>query len=146
MLLRFCCRHSLVNITRLSLTSPDSKNPSFIVYHNAPPECSQANNVHLCLLYNTSGLIHSHNGSWGFIHTIKHTRYLRGQSPVLKLGNLSLAWEFAQSPSDHNHFVNMLGVSPKVFDTLLCLNINDHLIFYNNPQTNIQMKIIVFRG
>jgi hypothetical protein len=42
------------------------------------------------------------------ILAIKNTRYIHGQPPVLKLGNLGLAWEFAQSPFDHKRFVNML--------------------------------------
>ena len=90
-------------------------------------------------------LCRQHDIDMRAIHAIKHTRYLRGRSPVLKLGNLSLAWEFAQSPSDHKRFVNMLRVSPEVFDTLLCL-INDHPIFYNNsnnPQTDIQTQLAV---
>jgi hypothetical protein len=36
------------------------------------------------------------------------THYLQGRSPVLKLGNIDLAWEYAQSPADHHCFINML--------------------------------------
>ena len=35
------------------------------------------------------------------LEMIKNTRYLQARSPVLKLGNIDLAWEYAQSPNDH---------------------------------------------
>ncbi|KIM88330.1 hypothetical protein PILCRDRAFT_254045 [Piloderma croceum F 1598] len=34
-------------------------------------------------------LCHQHNIDICAIHAIKHTQYLRGRSPVLKLGNLT---------------------------------------------------------
>jgi len=79
------------------------------------------------------------------IMKIKKTRYLRGRRPVIKLGNLNLAWEYAQSPSDHKRFVNMLRVSPEVFDTLL-LFINDDPVFQNNstsPQMAVRTQLAV---
>jgi len=94
---------------------------------------------------NLKDLCHQHDFDMRVLLTIKQRRYINGRSPVLKLGNLSLAWEFTQSPSDHKHFVNMLRVSPKVFDTILCL-IHDHPIFYNNsnnPQTDVQTQLAV---
>jgi hypothetical protein len=42
------------------------------------------------------------------LHEIKTTHYLCGQTPVLKLGNIDLAWEYAQNSHDHACFVNML--------------------------------------
>jgi len=143
-LLRFCCRHSLINITRLSLIGPDSENPSdgHLLSTTMPRLSVHEQTMRTYVFYmilwdlftpamDLEDLCRQHDIDMRAIHAIKHTRYLRGRSPVLKLGNLSLAWEFAQSPSDHKRFVNMLRVSPEVFDTLLCL-INDHPIFYNN--------------
>src|ERR1700722_18409375 len=94
---------------------------------------------------NLEDLCRQHDLDRRVLLAIKQTRYINGRSPVLKLGNLSLAWEFAQSPSDHKHFVNMLKVSPEVFDTILCL-IHDHPIFYNNsnnPQMDVQTQLAV---
>ncbi|KIK91882.1 hypothetical protein PAXRUDRAFT_148483 [Paxillus rubicundulus Ve08.2h10] len=67
----------------------------------------------------------------GCILAIHQTQYLQGQPPVLKSGSLHLAWEYAQSPSDHHHFINMLCVSPEVFQVILSL-IKDHQVFFNN--------------
>lgn len=68
---------------------------------------------------------------------------------MLKLGNLGLAWEYAQSPADHKRFVNMVRVSPQVFDVISAL-IEDHPTFQNNsnsPQTDIrtQLAVTLFR-
>lgn len=49
---------------------------------------------------------------------IKRTRYLRGRTPVLKLGNLELAWEYAKDHHDHGRFIEMLRVSPQVRSNL----------------------------
>lgn len=79
------------------------------------------------------------------ILAIKNTRYLRGRHPLMKLGNLNLAWEYAQSAYHHKHFLNMLRVSPEVFDTLLLL-INDDPVFQNNstsPQAPIRTQLAV---
>ena len=77
------------------------------------------------------------------ILAIRQTRYLQGRSPVLKSGTLHLAWEYAQSPADHHHFVNMLRVSPEVFQVILSL-INDHPVFFNNsshPQESVKVQL-----
>ncbi|KAF9237946.1 hypothetical protein BU15DRAFT_75557 [Melanogaster broomeanus] len=74
---------------------------------------------------------------------IQQTRYLQGCPPVLKSGSLHLAWEYAQSPADHHRFVNMLRVSPEVFQAILGL-IDDHPVFYNqsdNPQEAIEVQL-----
>lgn len=79
------------------------------------------------------------------LNAIKNTHYLHGHPCVPKCENLSLAWEYAQSPTDHDHFINMLHVSPQVFETLLEL-IQDHEIFQNNsnsPQTPVQIQLAV---
>ena len=52
---------------------------------------------------------------------IKRTRYLRGRPRVIKSGQLHLAWNYAQNPEDHQRFINMLRVSPGVFQVLLDL-------------------------
>jgi hypothetical protein len=43
---------------------------------------------------------------------IRNTRYFQHRTHVPKQDNLSLAWEYAQSPADHQRFINMLRVSP----------------------------------
>ena len=60
------------------------------------------------------------------IEGIKKTRYLQSCPPVIKAGNLHLAWEYAQNPADHDRFINMLRISPTVFEVLL------HLICYDS--------------
>ena len=64
---------------------------------------------------------------------------------MLKLGNIHLAWEYAQNPHDHEHFVYMLQVSPQVFNVVLYF-IHDHPIFQNNsnnPQALIPTQLAV---
>jgi len=64
------------------------------------------------------------------LEAIRATRYLCGQPEVAKCGNLHLAWEYAQDPHDHKRFINMLWVSPHVFNFILTL-IKDHPVFFN---------------
>ena len=83
------------------------------------------------------------------ILAIHQTQYLQGCSPVLKAGTLHLAWEYAQSPTDHHCFINMLHVSLEVFQVILSL-INDHPVFFNNsshPQESVkvQLGVILYR-
>ncbi|KAF9234514.1 hypothetical protein BU15DRAFT_89949 [Melanogaster broomeanus] len=71
------------------------------------------------------------------------------QSPVLKSGSLHLAWQYAQSPADHIQFMNMLWVSPEVFQVILGL-IEDHPIFYNDSNNSqesvkIQLGVTLYR-
>jgi hypothetical protein len=76
---------------------------------------------------------------------IAQTRYLNGRPPVLKIGNLHLAWAYAQSPSDHHRFVNMLRVTPPVFQFILNL-IEENPIFYNdsnNSQAPVEQQLAV---
>ena len=44
------------------------------------------------------------------LNGIQNTHYLRGHTRVPKQENLSLAWEYAQSPADHDRF--KLGYYP----------------------------------
>ena len=79
------------------------------------------------------------------LQEIRTTHYLWGCSPVPKLGNINLAWEYAQSLADHHCFINMLCVSPDVFDVILSF-IHDNPVFYNNsnnPQAPVQTQLAV---
>ncbi|KIL00964.1 hypothetical protein PAXRUDRAFT_128615, partial [Paxillus rubicundulus Ve08.2h10] len=67
----------------------------------------------------------------GCILAMQQTQYLWGWPPVLKSGSLHPAWEYSQSPSDHHCFINMLCISPGVFQIILSL-IEDHPVFFNN--------------
>ncbi|KAL0954280.1 hypothetical protein HGRIS_005408 [Hohenbuehelia grisea] len=83
------------------------------------------------------------------LHNLRNTRYLRGREPVMKLGNLHLAWEYAKEHHDHHQFVQMLRVSPEVFDVLLIL-IRDHPVFQNNSNNSQapvqdQLAVTLFR-
>ena len=76
---------------------------------------------------------------------IHNTHYLQGHVHILKWENLSLAWEYAQNPADHKWFINMLHVSPQVFQALLQL-IKDHPVFqnnFNNSQTPVETQLAV---
>ncbi|KAF9009810.1 hypothetical protein BDZ89DRAFT_964627 [Hymenopellis radicata] len=79
------------------------------------------------------------------IQDIRSTRYLPGREPVLKLGNLHLAWEYAKDSEHHHRFVQMLRMTPESFDILLIL-IRDHPVFHNdsnNPQAPVQTQLAV---
>ena len=52
---------------------------------------------------------------------------------IFKDDNLDMAWEYA---SDHKRFVNMLRVSPEVFDTLLYLMNDDPKQLNVSPSTS----------
>ena len=74
---------------------------------------------------------------------IKTTQYLRGRTRVIKSGQLHLAWDYAQNPEDHQRFINMLRVSPGVFQVLLHL-IEEHPVFQNNsntPQKSVEVQL-----
>jgi lambda repressor-like predicted transcriptional regulator len=73
------------------------------------------------------------------------TRYPNGRPTVPKLGNLGLAWDFAENPANHHRFVNMLRITPLVFQTILTL-IEDHPVFTNesnNAQTPVEQQLAV---
>jgi hypothetical protein len=73
------------------------------------------------------------------------SRYPNGRHTVPKIGNLHLAWEYAQNPSDHHRFINMLRVTPVVFQTILNL-IEEHPVFTNisnNAQTPVEHQLAV---
>lgn len=79
------------------------------------------------------------------IALLKETRHLNNCPPVPKLGNIDLTCEFAQDPAHHQHFVNMLHVSPLVFLTVLDL-IEDHHVFKNDTnlgQTPVEQQLAV---
>ncbi|KAF8841323.1 hypothetical protein BDN67DRAFT_858634, partial [Paxillus ammoniavirescens] len=85
----------------------------------------------------------------GCILAIHQTRYLQGRPPVLKSSSLHLAWEYAQSPSDHHRFINMLCVSPEVFQVILSL-IENHPVFFNNSGNaqeviEVQLGVTLYR-
>lgn len=70
---------------------------------------------------------------------IRNTRYLQHRTRVPKQDNLGLAWEYAQNPADYQRFINMLRVSPQVFEALLHL-IENHNVFQNNSN-NSQLPV-----
>lgn len=77
------------------------------------------------------------------LDAIKNTRYLRARDPVPKSGNLHLAWNYAQSPAHDERYLNMMRVSPTVFDVILDL-IKDHPAFFNNsnvPQKPVEQQL-----
>ena len=79
------------------------------------------------------------------ISLLEGSRYLNDRHPIPKLGNLDLAWQYAQNPNDHHRFVNMLRVTPLVFQTILNL-IEGHAIFQNdshNPQAPVEQQLAV---
>ncbi|KAJ3775322.1 hypothetical protein FB446DRAFT_778643 [Lentinula raphanica] len=61
------------------------------------------------------------------IQIIRQTRYLRGRKEVAKAGSIHLAWTYAESGDllDEGRFINMLRVSPLVFDVIVQL-IQEH--------------------
>ena len=76
---------------------------------------------------------------------ILSSRYPNGRHAVLRAGNLHIAWEYAQNPSDHHRFINMLCVTPLVFQIILDL-IEEHPIFTNNSnnaQTPVEQQLAV---
>jgi len=74
------------------------------------------------------------------------TRYPNGRdTPVPKAGNLHLAWQYAENPAHHHRFVDMLRVTPLVFQTILTL-IEEHPVFMNNSnngQTPVEIQLAV---
>jgi len=73
------------------------------------------------------------------------TQYPNGQTTVPKSGNIHLAWDFAKSPANHDRFINMLQVSPLVFQTILTL-IEEHPVFTNgsyNGQIPVEQQLAV---
>ena len=81
------------------------------------------------------------------LKAIREQRYLvPREKHVVKLGNLALAWEYAQDPRDHHRFVQMLRVSPYVFNVIYEL-IKKHEVFQNksnNEQHPIREQLAVF--
>ena len=71
------------------------------------------------------------------------THYPNGRPTVPKLGNMGLAWGYAENPANHHRFVNMLCVTPLVFQTILTL-IEDHPAFTNgsnNAQAPVEQQL-----
>ncbi|KAF9032579.1 hypothetical protein BJ165DRAFT_1410751 [Panaeolus papilionaceus] len=75
---------------------------------------------------------------------IRNTRYFNPREPIPKAGNIHLAFEYAENPNQHHLFVQMLRVSPLVFNVILEL-IKDHLVFHNShrPQKPIKLQLAV---
>ncbi|KAG2068512.1 hypothetical protein BDR04DRAFT_1024396, partial [Suillus decipiens] len=68
---------------------------------------------------------------------------------MLKAGSLHLIWEYAQNPAHHSCFINVLCVSPEVFQVILDL-VEDHPVFYNNSNNaqvpvQIQLTVTLYR-
>jgi hypothetical protein len=83
------------------------------------------------------------------LSAIDQTRYLHEQNHIPKVGNLHVAWEYAQDPALHPEFVKLLRVPPLVFNVILEL-IKDNPIFHNTsnaPQTpvDIQLSVALYR-
>ncbi|GLB45647.1 hypothetical protein LshimejAT787_2500390 [Lyophyllum shimeji] len=79
------------------------------------------------------------------ILAVEETRYLNRRSPVPKAGNLHLAWVYSENPDHHDRFINMLHVSPHVFQIILIL-IENHPIFTNYSnlgQTPVKQQLAV---
>ena len=80
------------------------------------------------------------------LEDICQTCYLQGHSFCIpKQQNLNLAWKYAQNPADYQHFMNILRVSPQVFQAPLHL-IEDHAVFQNNSnncQTLVEIQLAV---
>ena len=73
------------------------------------------------------------------------TRYPNGRPRVPKLGNMGLVWDFVENPGNHHRFINMMRVTPIVFQTILTL-IEEHPVFTNNSnnaQTPVEQQLAV---
>ncbi|THU98107.1 hypothetical protein K435DRAFT_661587 [Dendrothele bispora CBS 962.96] len=74
------------------------------------------------------------------------TRYLQPRYRIPKYGNLhTLAWAYAENSWSQKRFVDMLRVTPRVFNFLLTL-IENHPVFFNNsntPQTPVEQQLAV---
>ena len=62
---------------------------------------------------------------------------------------MQLVWDFAENPANHHCFINMLHVTPLVFQTILTL-IKEHPTFTNNSNNaqapvEQQLAITLFR-
>ncbi|KDQ28677.1 hypothetical protein PLEOSDRAFT_1015044, partial [Pleurotus ostreatus PC15] len=83
------------------------------------------------------------------LNAIKNTRYLHTRTHVPKQGNLHVLWEYASDPAQHDHFTQMVRISPTSFSVLLHL-IEDHLVFHNNSNNaqkpvEVQLATTLFR-
>ncbi|KAJ3746989.1 hypothetical protein EV360DRAFT_57131 [Lentinula raphanica] len=81
------------------------------------------------------------------IQIIRQTCYLRGRKEVAKAGSIHLAWTYAESGDllDEGRFINMLRVSPLVFDVIMQL-IQEHHVFQNRshkPQSPVDYQLTV---
>jgi hypothetical protein len=73
------------------------------------------------------------------------SHYPNGWHAVPRARNLHIAWEYAQNPSDHHCFINMLRATPLVFQIILDL-IEEHPVFTNNSnntQTPVEQQLAV---
>lgn len=76
---------------------------------------------------------------------IRDSCYIHSCTPIPKNGCIHLAWEYAKDPAQHYLFVQMLRVSPMVFEVIHQL-IKDHPVFHNNsnnPQSPVDYQLAV---
>jgi hypothetical protein len=76
------------------------------------------------------GMITDLSADLAMLEKIRTTRYLHLCHSVIKCGQFELLMDYAQSPADHQRFVNMVWVSPFVFRAILDMIENDP-IFMN---------------
>ncbi|KAK7442943.1 hypothetical protein VKT23_015887 [Stygiomarasmius scandens] len=81
------------------------------------------------------------------LEKISKTRYLQPRNSIIKCGQLHLLLDYALSPNspDHQRFVDMVRVTPRVFMTILDL-IEDNPVFQNNsnhPQSPVEVQLAV---
>jgi len=90
---------------------------------------------------------HQFNIDIAVLYALQDVCYLSGRDHhVPKAGNMHLAWEYARDPADHHRFINMLRISPHVFDILVEL-IEGHAVFQNhsnNSQVPVELQLSVF--
>lgn len=83
------------------------------------------------------------------VRLLANTRYLHPRLPVLKGGNLSLLWFYAEDKHTHHRFVHMLRVTPDTFRFILSL-IKDDSVFIahsQRPQAPVdhQLAVMLYR-
>ena len=85
-----------------------------------------------------------------FLRALISSRYLKARNPVPKVGNLHLAFLYAENEDDHPRFIRMLRVTPQSFHHIHAL-IKDSPDFSNNsPNAQIpslyQLAVTLYRA
>lgn len=85
----------------------------------------------------------------GMLDLIRTTRYLNPRITVTKCGQLDLLMDFAANPLLHGHFIDMVRVSPFMFQAYLSLIGNDP-VFVNNSNNGqapveVQLAVTLYR-